>query len=131
MSTLSSPALPPPVPLKSRGILWTDCHAKRLECDQLAGAVVCWRWLESGSKLHALQTLRAVASGVAATRSPRLGGSPVRPPIGWPRLRPTPCPRTPPPTAAQAGCKREALGGSSGAPRVLFGCSFSSYLERP
>src|ERR1035438_231680 len=60
MSTLSSPALPQPVPLASRGFLWTDCHAKRLECDQLAGAVLRWRRLESGSKLHALQTLRAV-----------------------------------------------------------------------
>jgi hypothetical protein len=35
-------------------------HAKRLECVQLAGAVAGRGWLESGSKLHALQTLRAV-----------------------------------------------------------------------
>jgi hypothetical protein len=35
-------------------------HAKRLECAQLAGAVVRQGGFESGSKLHALQTLRAI-----------------------------------------------------------------------
>ena len=34
-------------------------NAKRLECVQLAGAIVKRRRAESGSKLHALQTLRA------------------------------------------------------------------------
>ena len=34
-------------------------YAKRLECVQLAGAVVKRGRAESGSKLHALQTLRA------------------------------------------------------------------------
>jgi len=36
-----------------------NCHAKRLECVQLAGAVARQGWFESGSELHALQTLRA------------------------------------------------------------------------
>jgi hypothetical protein len=45
---------------KTRIILWMNCHAKRLECVQLAGAVVRRGGFESGSKLHALQTLRAV-----------------------------------------------------------------------
>src|ERR1035438_3120859 len=45
---------------KLQGFLWMNCHAKRLECVQLAGAVVRRGWSESGSKLHALQTLRAV-----------------------------------------------------------------------
>jgi hypothetical protein len=35
-------------------------HAQRLECDQLADALERCRAPESGSKLHALQTLRAV-----------------------------------------------------------------------
>ena len=35
-------------------------HAQRLECNQLAGALKRCRAPESGSKLHALQTLRAV-----------------------------------------------------------------------
>src|ERR1035438_9528132 len=60
MSTLSSPALRQQILLEQRRFLWMNCHAKRLECDQLAGAVLRWRRLESGSKLHALQTLRAV-----------------------------------------------------------------------
>ena len=34
-------------------------NAKRLECVQLAGAIVARGRAESGSKLHALQTLRA------------------------------------------------------------------------
>ena len=34
--------------------------AKRMECDQLAGAFERCRAPESGSKLHALQTLRAI-----------------------------------------------------------------------
>jgi hypothetical protein len=38
-------------------------HAKRMECVQLAGAVARWGRLESGSKLHALQTLRAAKAG--------------------------------------------------------------------
>ena len=42
--------------------LWMNCHAKRLE------SPACWRCrkavvVESGSKLHALQTLRAVRVG--------------------------------------------------------------------
>src|ERR1035437_1920809 len=37
-----------------------NCPAKRLECVQLAGAVVRHGRPESGSKLHALQTLRAI-----------------------------------------------------------------------
>jgi hypothetical protein len=45
---------------KVRGFLWMNCHAKRMECVQLAGAVVKRGRLKSGSKLHALQTLRAV-----------------------------------------------------------------------
>src|ERR1017187_9796574 len=45
---------------KPKGFWWMNCHAKRLECVQLAGAVVRRWWSESGSKLHALQTLRAV-----------------------------------------------------------------------
>ena|ERR1035437_153513 len=45
---------------KLRGFLRMNCHAKRLECVQLAGAVVRRGWFKSGSKLHALQTLRAV-----------------------------------------------------------------------
>ena len=56
---------------KLQGFLWMNCHAKRLEYVQLvhppqccyggrAGAVVRRGWSESGSKLHALQTLRAV-----------------------------------------------------------------------
>src|ERR1019366_9062649 len=35
-------------------------RAQRLECDQLAGALEWCRAPESGSKLHALQTFRAV-----------------------------------------------------------------------
>ena len=35
-------------------------HAQRLECDQLAGDLKRCRAPESGSKLHALQTLRVV-----------------------------------------------------------------------
>ena len=35
------------------------CSAKRLECDQLAGAIVKRGHSKSGSKLRALQTLRA------------------------------------------------------------------------
>src|ERR1035437_6121632 len=42
-----------------RGLLWANFHAKRLECVQLAGAVVIPGCFESGSKLHPLQTLRA------------------------------------------------------------------------
>src|ERR1017187_4783807 len=45
---------------KLRRFLWTDYHAKRLECVQLAGAVIRRGCFESGGKLHALQTLRAV-----------------------------------------------------------------------
>src|ERR1035438_4417202 len=56
---------------KLKGFLWMNCPAKRLEYVQLvhppqccyegrAGAVVRRGWSESGSKLHALQTLRAV-----------------------------------------------------------------------
>jgi len=55
--------------LRMFAILWMNCHAKRLECVQLvhptqgyggqAAAVVRQRWLENGSKLRALQTLRA------------------------------------------------------------------------
>src|ERR1035437_6528157 len=37
-----------------------NCHAKRLECVPLAGAVARQGWFESGSKLRAFQTLRAV-----------------------------------------------------------------------
>ena len=37
-----------------------NCRAKRMECVQLAGAFERCRAPESGSKLHALQTLRAV-----------------------------------------------------------------------
>ena len=48
------------VDLKLRGVLWMNCHAKRLECVQLAGAVIRQGRFESGSKLHALQTLHAV-----------------------------------------------------------------------
>ena len=46
-------------------------HAKRLECDQHAGAVVRRGWLESGNKLHALQTLRAgrLRTGMSALRN--------------------------------------------------------------
>src|ERR1035441_4338401 len=51
-------AFPPSAPVTF--VLWMDCHAKRLECVQLAGAVVRRWWSVSGSKLRALQTLRAV-----------------------------------------------------------------------
>jgi hypothetical protein len=50
----------PFAPRFNAGLLWMNWHAKRLECVQLAGAVVRRGWFESGSKLHALQTLRAV-----------------------------------------------------------------------
>ena len=39
---------------------WASSVAKRLECVQLAAALACRRINESGSKLHALQTLRAL-----------------------------------------------------------------------
>src|ERR1035441_10300864 len=42
-------------------------NAKRLECVQLAGAIVKCGRSESGSKLHALQTLRAQERPHAAT----------------------------------------------------------------
>jgi hypothetical protein len=45
---------------KLRGLLCVNCHAKRLECVQLAGAFERSRAHHSGSKLRALQTLRAV-----------------------------------------------------------------------
>ena len=45
---------------KLRGFLWMNCHAKHMECDQLAGAVEGCHAPESRSKLRALQTLRAV-----------------------------------------------------------------------
>ena len=45
---------------KLRASLWMNCHAKRMECVQLAGAVGRQGWCESGSKLRAVQTLRAV-----------------------------------------------------------------------
>ena len=45
---------------KSSVRLWMNCHAKRMECVQLAGAVGRRGWCESGSKLRAVQTLRAV-----------------------------------------------------------------------
>ena len=56
--------------------MWISHDAKRLECVQLAGAFVRRGRLESGSKLHALQTLRAVRlrlaalCSFAATRAP-------------------------------------------------------------
>src|SRR5436309_10550314 len=37
-----------------------SCFAKRMECVELAPAVRCVARFESGSKLHALHTLRAV-----------------------------------------------------------------------
>jgi hypothetical protein len=55
MKTLKNPAVRPP------GWLFrVNRHAQRLECDQLAGALERCRAPESGSKLHALQTLCAV-----------------------------------------------------------------------
>jgi len=39
-----------------------NCLAKRLDCVQLAGAFARRGWFESGSKLRALQTLRAIWS---------------------------------------------------------------------
>ena len=39
-----------------------NVRAKRVECVQLAGAVGRWGWSESGSKLRALQTLRAATT---------------------------------------------------------------------
>ena len=49
--------------------LWMNYHAKRLECVQLAGAVVRQDSFKSGSKLHALQTLRAVRLRLCRTAS--------------------------------------------------------------
>ena len=43
--------------------MWMNYHSKRMECVQLAGAVIRQRRLESGSKLPALQTLRAAKAG--------------------------------------------------------------------
>jgi len=34
--------------------------AERVECGQLAAAIECHAWSESGSKLHALHTLRDI-----------------------------------------------------------------------
>jgi hypothetical protein len=45
---------------KLRRFLWMNCYAKRLECAELAPALVRPRPSESASKLDALQTLRAV-----------------------------------------------------------------------
>jgi hypothetical protein len=47
-----------------------NCDAKRLECVQLAGAVVSKEWLKSGSKLLALQTLRVVRLQLGYRLSP-------------------------------------------------------------
>ena len=55
--------LPTPLPKERRLPDWfsrVNRHAQRLECDQLAGGLEWCRATESGSKLHALQTLRAV-----------------------------------------------------------------------
>ena len=61
--------------LKLRRFLWMTCHAKRLECVQLAGAVVRRGRLESGSNLHALQTLRAAkAEATPLAKFPGPGG---------------------------------------------------------
>jgi hypothetical protein len=51
-------------------LIWGVEVAKRVECVRLAGAFRVRRATESGSKLHALQTLRAVWSR-------RRGGRPV------------------------------------------------------
>src|ERR1039457_1003505 len=50
---------------------WKKLASKRLECVQLAGAFLRWRWLESGTKLRALQTLRAIRlpTGMSALRN--------------------------------------------------------------
>src|ERR1017187_6353876 len=50
---------------------WKRLASKRLECVQLAGAVVMHKRFESGSKLRALQTLRAIRlrTGMSALRN--------------------------------------------------------------
>jgi hypothetical protein len=58
-----NPAPPPSEQLRAPNARLSppmNCHAKRLECVQLAGAVVRHGRFESGSELHALQTLRAI-----------------------------------------------------------------------
>jgi len=50
-------------------------HAKRMECVELAPAVECARRVDSGSKLHALHTLRE--EGTRSDKS-RLANRPKR-----------------------------------------------------
>ena len=131
MSTISSPPLRQQALLRRRGFLWMKCREERLERVQLAGVAGRRGWCESGSKLRALQTLRAVGCGPAALRSSRRCDSLARAPTESTRSRPTSRADTLASSMARACCWRAASLTLACWSLVLRLCSASTFMMHP